>query len=444
MEKIYDVIVIGSGISGIYFANKYLANQDKMGEYLIVDMNNYIGGRILTKHFCGNDINLGAGIIEKNNTELIKLCRSLELEIIGPIKSKYVHSSSNKSKPVGITEILAIRFNNSLRETYYKDKENIDQKKFTFAEFMSLKYENHDVNFWKNYSEFKDHSESAVKSVIENYPYTDVVTVESEHYYLRGGWKSLIVKLLKKINPYLDINEDFDSYFDDSSETKDYSFLEKSLKIALKLKLTKIIFGKKTKTLIFENGRVIKTKGIAFCADGNIKNIELINKDKIEINENIINKLTMAFDSVGMVPFVKVYTYHENIEMNSNIRTTTMLSKIIQINKNILMICYSEGEDYNKIKGLYTKMGDSEFIETLYEIMLKNVPDIKISRPTDYALKFWNIGTHFYKPGYCVPIEFLRKKSIYLAGEMFSVRHGTVEGAILSVNECLNRESLHN
>lgn len=437
MSEIYDVVVIGSGLAGIYFAYKYLIECNNIKKYVIVDQNNYIGGRILSKKFNNTNVNLGAGIIEEKYQELIKLIKFLGLELIGPIKSKYEHLLDN------LTEEDAILFNNSLRQNYYTNKEYIDEKNLTFSEFMEICYDSKNRSLWRNGCEFKDHYNSSVKSVIENYPYTDIITVNYEYYYLKEGWKKLLIELLKKINKFVNLNDDFDAYFDDLIMDKDLDFLEKSLNIALQHKVTKIIFGKNCKTVVFQNGRKIKTRGIAFCADSTIQNIELINLGNIE-NNRIIDNMRMAFDSVGSVPFVRIYTYHESIEMENNVKTNSCLSKIIKINNNILMLCYSEGEDYYKILELSQKLSQEDLIRTLYNIFKKNIPTSKISKPTSFIIKFWNVGVHYYKPGYNIPIKELRKKSIYLAGEMFSIRHGSTEGAILSVNECFEKNTIGN
>ena len=64
----YDYIIIGGGISGLYM-NYLLTDKYKT---LLLEKNNYFGGRALNINFHGNIIRLGAGIGAPHNKSLLK------------------------------------------------------------------------------------------------------------------------------------------------------------------------------------------------------------------------------------------------------------------------------------------------------------------------------------------------------------------------------------
>jgi protoporphyrinogen oxidase len=79
---IYDYIIIGSGISGLYLG--YLLKNKK---YLILEKNDNIGGRIQQTNFHGSTIQLGAGVVKSNNVNMINLMKELKLKYFSFNKS---------------------------------------------------------------------------------------------------------------------------------------------------------------------------------------------------------------------------------------------------------------------------------------------------------------------------------------------------------------------
>ena len=74
---IYDYIVIGGGIAGLY-ANWKLNAQGKSG--VLLEKESEVGGRLLEVMFHGHLIKLGAGIMAEHNTNLLKLLKTLKLK----------------------------------------------------------------------------------------------------------------------------------------------------------------------------------------------------------------------------------------------------------------------------------------------------------------------------------------------------------------------------
>ena len=81
--KIYDIIIVGSGISGLYSAYNILKKAPKTS-FLILEKykKKWIGGRMNNENFYGVQVVTGAGI-GRNDTNplLIKLLHSLPRQI---------------------------------------------------------------------------------------------------------------------------------------------------------------------------------------------------------------------------------------------------------------------------------------------------------------------------------------------------------------------------
>jgi protoporphyrinogen oxidase len=78
MDKIYDCIIIGSGLSGLSFAHQLKKeNQD----ILILEKNDFIGGQIhSTKHFNGFVSELGSHSCYNSYTSLLKIAKEADYE----------------------------------------------------------------------------------------------------------------------------------------------------------------------------------------------------------------------------------------------------------------------------------------------------------------------------------------------------------------------------
>ena len=71
-------LIIGSGIAGLYLGNLlYESNQ----EYLILEKNDYVGGRILTSNINNINVALGAGIIRESDNLVIELCKKYDIKL---------------------------------------------------------------------------------------------------------------------------------------------------------------------------------------------------------------------------------------------------------------------------------------------------------------------------------------------------------------------------
>lgn len=81
MQKIYDAIIIGAGISGIAAS----LSLSRLGvEHIVLEARSRIGGRMLTKEFDGVPLHLGANFIyfpHKNN-KIAELAKEINVKTV--------------------------------------------------------------------------------------------------------------------------------------------------------------------------------------------------------------------------------------------------------------------------------------------------------------------------------------------------------------------------
>ena len=81
MSKSYDNIIIGSGITGLTIA-KLLNNKNE--DYLIIDKNNSVGGKLATENHLGYELDCGFQILLEDypNLKIFPEIYNLEAKIL--------------------------------------------------------------------------------------------------------------------------------------------------------------------------------------------------------------------------------------------------------------------------------------------------------------------------------------------------------------------------
>jgi len=74
---IYDYIIVGGGISGLFMAYK-LSQTDN--DVLLLESSNRLGGRLLTKVENGVQFELGGARISSKHTKVLSLLKEFELD----------------------------------------------------------------------------------------------------------------------------------------------------------------------------------------------------------------------------------------------------------------------------------------------------------------------------------------------------------------------------
>ena len=99
----YDCVIIGGGIAGLYTAYNLL-NKNPSISLLLLEKNDYLGGRIYTVHEKGLTFEAGAGRFNDEHVILMRLIKNLGLQDLQiPIKSdiQFIPSTKYQSEYIG-------------------------------------------------------------------------------------------------------------------------------------------------------------------------------------------------------------------------------------------------------------------------------------------------------------------------------------------------------
>lgn len=395
----YDYIIIGGGIAGLYM-NVLLA-QTKKYKTLLVEKNNYLGGRAIETKFHNEYIKLGAGIAAPHNKNL--------LSVLDKLKIKY------NTYPATINLLFDTTFDmkNAIKKIIKKYKtlkkeNNDDIHNLNVEQFIRKYFGDKFFIEYNKIAEYKDYLKSDLEYYIKYYPIND--HNPSPYKLISLTWTDLTNKLeniIKKYNQKIKLNFTVNT-----------------------IKLNKNNEYKNNEYKFIINNKY-KTKNIIFAITiNNLQNII----DKSNIIDIKYNKY------IGSVPFLRIYTYHKNGHKLNIPRYNIIdnaIEKIIVISDKILMISYSDNNYAEFWYKLYNTDKD-KLLDKLKELFTKATKqNIEID---DIEFVYWKEGIHYYYPQKNIKLKNIISNlsnpcdNIYVIGEMLSYKQGWVEGSIESVN----------
>ena len=395
---IYDVIIIGGGISGLYsfYKIKQLYKNKNKKKCLLLEKNNRLGGRAGNDNFHGSQIAIGAGILRKNKDKLlINLCKKLKV----PLNEFTVNINYDKIIPI-INIIKTLR----KLKSYMPEKK---KRLFTFKQYFISIFGKKYYNNFKKTLGYTDYENEDMEEVINHYGMDDNVS-GWKGYGL--SWNTLIEKLVKCIG-------------------------KKNIK--MNTSVEKIKLEKNDIYKVITNNKTYYTKKIIIGSP-----IDTIKK---LIKNNIYN-------NIGGQPFLRIYGLFDKKcipilknAVNSTTIVNSPLYKIIPINPNkcIYMIAYTDNKGAKTLKK-YAK-NTSANRKYLSKMVSKSLGITStVCKLKDIKSYYWNIGTHYYKPLKNLKFknrnEYIKmaqnpQKNMYVVGEMISHKQGWTEGAIESVEK---------
>lgn len=397
----YQTIIVGAGFAGLYYINKF-----DIKNYLILEREDRIGGRVFNIEWNDSLISLGGGVIKSTNTYTLDLCKKFGLDLI-KFESEYHHVDLDGSLPNGHTLFESNKkIIEKMRDIYKKNKQEINKLKLTFDEFM-LKYFD-----YKTYRIIKH------RLLYKTYLNADVsYTLDDETIYelLRiGKFETMYIKQ----NGYNDLLKKLKQDISDSN-------------IKLNTNVINIIRNGSKYTILCDNGLEYKCEKLVLATEKN---------PKIFIQIPNVNQI---YRMVEGCQYIRVYAYWSlGHGIKNSIKSQNIPGKVIVINPNILMACYTEYYSASRLLELFGKNTKQDNIILLTNLL--NNSYINVSKPDDFIYKFWDIGTHYFLPG--TEFKDLRshikklaqEENVHLIGELFAKSHGWVDSAIQSVDLLYN------
>jgi hypothetical protein len=406
----YDIIIIGSGMSGLYTAYN-IKKKSKNISFLILEKLSkaYKGGRTNNEQFYGTKINTGAGIGRlDSNPLLIKLMNELKITFN---QYKSIIDYSNTFKPANIMKII-----NSLKIQY---KKKLDVNTLTFKEFFLNFYDNKTYKNFVISSGYSDYEQADVYETLFNYGFDDTV----------GGWTGLSIpwKLLVEAL-YNNIGHN------------NFKFNQDVIKIN-KIKDNPILFEITTES----GNKYTCNKVIVATTINGIKHLIPAAKIKNSIYQQIHGQpflRTYGKFNKKSSNIIKNYVQHYTI-------VSGPLQKIIPINsvKGVYMIAYSDNKSAIYLKK-YLENNDNN--RKIYCKLIETSLGIPLNSLELLAIKtiYWTIGTHYYEPltnQFKNRNDFLKiaqnpEKNMVVIGEAVSRYQGWVEGALESVETVIDQK----
>lgn len=422
-NKYYDVIIIGSGIAGLYSAYK-IKQMSPNTSFLVLEKfkKQWIGGRTSNETFYGEEIVTGAGIGRKGKDKLLrKLVHEFKLPsheyIVDPQYSTLIDH-------VDVKKIM-----NMLRQKYNQRKNN--KKNVTFAEFAKPILGN------KLYTNF------LLSSGYTDYENEDIF--ETLYYYgmednaccwkaFTVPWKQLVMKLYENIGE------------------KNVRFSSNVIKIQ-KIGQDPCLFSIETEKGSTAKGSTAKVTTKYIC-----------NKVIVATTISSVRKLLPdrpIYNDIEGQPFLRLYGKFSASSipiLKEYVKGFTFLpgplQRIIPINPNkgLYMIAYNDNRNAIALKN---NLENNKENRELYCVLLEKALDIPRGSLSLIAIKdfYWPIGTHYYKPldktFYKSRDEFVEQAQhpdpcVLVVGEIVSRNQGWTEGALESVEAALSKKWINN
>jgi protoporphyrinogen oxidase len=408
---IYDIIIIGGGISGLNCAYQLSTTNKKI---LLIDERKYFGGRILTYYDKNYHYELGAGRFNNSHTNLLKLIKKFKLNKVEiDTNSTYVDKKKFEKNNYKLFIMLLKKIINK-----FKNINSEILKNYTFKELCYKYYNKKYINLLIKYFGYKAEFEilnsyDAIKTFKLNF------INNKKFYILQEGLSELCKRMVYACN---------------NAKENSSSFVN----FKLNTKVTNIVLTDNLYT-------IISTDNYYKC-----KNIILAVKKNDLLKFEILHSIKNILNSVMAAPLLRIYAYYPCINNKfwfddlDKMVTNTKLKFIIPVNKKygIIMISYT---DYNDTKPFIknNKIKKDSDIINIINTELKKIFDFDIPNPIKINSYYWINGCHYWKKKYDSAnlSKYLINpiKNIYICGESYSLNQAWIEGALQTSNKVVKK-----
>jgi hypothetical protein len=414
-NKYYDIIIIGSGLAGLYSAYN-IKKLSPNTSFLVLEKfkKKWIGGRTNNETFFNTQIVTGAGIGRKQKDILmVKLLK--ELNITAPEFNFKVNYASTFT-PVDITKIM-----DYLRKEYKNVYKTLKPENTTFKQFASKVL---GENLYKRFLisvGYTDYENEDINETLFSYGMEDNKCCWKGLYI---PWHNLIMKLYDTIGTKnVKFSQDV-IHINKNTNTNNYRYLIQTEE------------GNE-----YTCGKVIIATTITSLRKL-LPSYTIYNEIEGQNFLRLYGKFTKA-SSIIMKQYVKGYTI-----------VPGPLQKIIPMdaNKGVYMIAYSDNVNATLLKKY---LDNNETNRRFFCVLLEKSLGIPENSLQLIAIKdfYWPIGTHYYKPLqqniYKNREQFIEKaqhpeKNMLVVGELISENQGWTEGALESVKNVLTKKWIEN
>ena len=434
-NKCYDIIIIGSGIAGLYSAynirklapNKSLLVLEKYKKQ-------WIGGRLNNQEFYGTTVVTGAGIGRKDKDHLLQ-------ELLNDLHIKYtdfnLHVNYAISEPVNVNAVISLlkkEYNKSVKEL--KENGSSGQINKTFRQFAKPLLGAKLYNKFVETTGYSDYEDEDVEQTLYKYGMDD----NSDGLTgLHIPWHQLIQTLVHKVGT---------QFVKSSSNVTNIRVLTSESGSGLGPELRP--------SLVPCNYELETEQGVKYYCNKIILATTITGIHKLLVQ--IVDKSQFSlYNYIKGQPFLRLYAKFPKASaeiMRKYVPTYTIVSgplqKIIPMSadKGVYMIAYSDNANAEILKDhLKNTVKNRVFFAKMLEEALNIEPNsLQITALLDF---YWSIGTHYYSP---LPknmnmsrTEFIDKAqhplpNVLVVGEVVAENQGWTEGALDSVAKTVTKK----
>jgi hypothetical protein len=417
-----DIIIIGSGIAGLYAGYQIKRLAPANTTFLILEKTpkKWMGGRAGNETFYGADVVVGAGVGRKNKDHvLIQLLKDTKTPYSEFKSTRNYGASSTAFQPVDIMGIIR-----ELKDAYNKQHQDKTFKQF-FIDILGVEIYK-DFVITTGYTDFED---ADICETLYHYGMDD--NVSSGWTALHIPWSDLIERLYERIGGA--------PHFRFSTEVVKVEPRKGGTDIERKYRFEITTAAGKT---YHANKVIVATtiQGIRQIVPG-------------------ASSPTSIYHHIKGQPFLIVYAKFDRASteiMKKYVQAFTVvkgpLQKLIPMdpNKGVYMVAYTDNQHAKalKLKGALQNTPSAREMYSKWITHALGIPNhespLNITAIRDY---YWNDGTHYYTPihrtEYKFRPDFIRKAQhpmpgMVVVGEVVSRHQGWVEGALESVDAVMN------
>lgn len=417
MNNSVDVIIVGSGIAGLYTAYQIKRLAPANTTFLILEKNpkKWMGGRAGNETFYGSNVVVGAGVGRKNKDHAL-------IQLLKDTETHYSEFKSTRNyamfQPVDLMDMMrTLKAEYNAHPTRHKDK---TFKQFFIDIFGIERYK--DFVITTGYTDFED---ADIYETLYHYGMDD--NVNSGWAALHIRWSDLVERLYHRIG---------EKHFRFSTEV---DRIVSHVDTNYRFEITTNDTNRKT---YHANQVIVATtiQGVRKIVPG-------------------ASSRTSIYHHIKGQPFLIIYAKFDRVStetMKKYVQAFTVvrgpLQKLIPMdpNKGVYMIAYTDNEHAKRLKAKGA-LENTPIAREMYSKWIKNAlgipdkePPLNIIAIRDY---YWNDGTHYYAPlntrEYKTRSDFIRKAQhpmpgMVVVGEVVSRHQGWVEGALESVDAVMN------
>jgi monoamine oxidase len=410
----YDFVIIGGGISGLYTAHSILCRFPNK-QIVILEKETRLGGRIYTfKNKYVSNIEAGAGRFHKKHKLLIELIKLLNLENQIISISKNAHYINCKNQQLYSHSILDnIIYKLNFKSKLFTKKQLIN---ILFRDFLFITLSEKDANYFIHSFGF-----STEFNTMNSYDAIILIKVlfNDQFFVLKGGLSQIIENLVLKLKKMkcLIINNSTVKNIDHDELTSIFKITYNSTHIFTKQCICAIPVCNLTKLPIFHSIAPMLNNSI-YC--GSLCRIYSV----------------FPLDTNGKVWFHGLTKF----------TTQNDLRMVIPINENtgVIMISYTDGEYANHWKDIHDKNG-MRHVENKIKNLIFKCLNIHIPTPIYTKMFYWNCGVGYWKTNtnsYLISQQICHpflNKTLFICGENYSNKHQQwIEGALETSNHITN------